>query len=73
MVELGHNTTLPVTMEQMLYHCQAVARGAESPLLVGDMPFGSYESSEHIAYQNAIRFLKEVRHILHSSHHYRLY
>jgi len=59
MVELGHDTTLPMTVEQMLYHCQAVARGATKPLLVGDMPFGSYEVSAELAYTNAIRFLKE--------------
>jgi len=60
MVELGHNTTLPVSMEEMLYHCKAVARGASFPLLVGDMPFGSYEASPQVAYQNATRFLKEA-------------
>jgi 3-methyl-2-oxobutanoate hydroxymethyltransferase len=59
MVELGHDTTLPVTMDEMLYHCKAVARGASRPLLVGDMPFGSYEASPEQAYLNAIRFLKE--------------
>lgn len=60
MVELGHNTTLPVTVDQMIYHCQAVARGAKTPLLVADMPFGSYEGSRQQAYGNAIRFLKEA-------------
>lgn len=59
MVELGHPTTLPVTVDDMLYHCKAVARGASSPLLVGDMPFGSYEGSVETAYNNAVRFLKE--------------
>jgi 3-methyl-2-oxobutanoate hydroxymethyltransferase len=37
MVELGHDTTLPVTVDQMIYHCQAVGRGANFPLLVADM------------------------------------
>jgi len=60
MVELGHRTTQPVTMDQMLSHCQAVARGATRPFLIGDMPFGSYESSNVEAYRNAIRFLKEA-------------
>lgn len=60
MVELGHDTTQPVTVDNMLYHCQAVARGATRPLLVGDLPFGSYESSPQMAYTNAIRFLKEA-------------
>jgi 3-methyl-2-oxobutanoate hydroxymethyltransferase len=59
MVELGHATTLPVTVDDMLYHCKAVARGANRPLLVGDMPFGSYEGSPETAYNNAVRFLKE--------------
>jgi len=59
MVELGFNTTLPVTLDQMLYHCKSVARGASRSLLVGDMPFGTYEVSEQVAYDNAIRFLKE--------------
>ena len=45
MVVHGHDTTLPVTMEDMLLHCRAVARGADRPLLVGDLPFGSYEQS----------------------------
>jgi hypothetical protein len=45
MVVHGHDTTLPVTMEDMLLHCKAVARGADRPLLVGDLPFGSYEQS----------------------------
>lgn len=59
MVELGYDTTLPVTIDEMLYHCKAVARGAQSPLLVGDMPFGSYQRSIDDAYYNATRFLKE--------------
>jgi 3-methyl-2-oxobutanoate hydroxymethyltransferase len=45
MVVHGHDTTLPVTMDDMLLHCRAVARGANRPLLVGDLPFGSYEQS----------------------------
>lgn len=45
MVVHGHDTTLPITVDQMLVHCRAVARGAKRPLLVGDLPFGSYESS----------------------------
>jgi 3-methyl-2-oxobutanoate hydroxymethyltransferase len=45
MVVHGHDTTLPVTMDDMLLHCRAVARGASRPLLVGDLPFGSYEQS----------------------------
>jgi 3-methyl-2-oxobutanoate hydroxymethyltransferase len=43
----------------MLHHCRAVARGAKSPFLIGDMPFGSYEMSPTNALKNAIRFVKE--------------
>ncbi|MDH5508251.1 MAG: 3-methyl-2-oxobutanoate hydroxymethyltransferase, partial [Anaerolineae bacterium] len=43
MVVLGYENTLPVTMEDMLHHCKAVARGAHYPLLIGDMPFMSYQ------------------------------
>ncbi|MER2599587.1 MAG: 3-methyl-2-oxobutanoate hydroxymethyltransferase [Caldilineales bacterium] len=60
MVVLGHTTTLPVTMEDMLHHCKAVARGAQSPLLVGDMPFMSYQVSTAEAVRNAGRFLQEA-------------
>ncbi len=45
MVVLGYENTLPVTMEEMLHHCRAVARGAKSALLIGDMPFMSYQVS----------------------------
>ncbi|XP_008795028.2 3-methyl-2-oxobutanoate hydroxymethyltransferase 1, mitochondrial-like [Phoenix dactylifera] len=59
MVVHGHDTTLPVSLDQMLVHCRAVARGASRPLLVGDLPFGSYESSPSQAVDTAVRFLKE--------------
>jgi 3-methyl-2-oxobutanoate hydroxymethyltransferase len=58
-VILGYDTTLPVTMEEMLHHCRAVARGASNALLVGDMPFMSYQASADEAIRNAGRFLKE--------------
>lgn len=45
MVVHGHDTTLPITLDEMLMHCRAVARGAKRPLLVGDLAFGTYESS----------------------------
>jgi 3-methyl-2-oxobutanoate hydroxymethyltransferase len=60
MVVLGYENTLPVTMEDMLHHCKAVARGAAAPLLVGDMPFMSYQSSVEKAVENAGRFLQEA-------------
>jgi 3-methyl-2-oxobutanoate hydroxymethyltransferase len=60
MVVLGYETTLPVTMEDMIHHCKAVARGAEYALLVGDMPFMSYQASVEEAVRNAGRFLKEA-------------
>ncbi|CAB4432847.1 unnamed protein product [Rhizophagus irregularis] len=59
MVALGYQNTSPITMEEMLHHCRAVTRGAKSSFLVGDMPFGSYETSPTNALKNAIRFVKE--------------
>ena len=60
MVVLGYDTTLPVTMEDMLHHCKAVRRGAPSRFIVGDMPFGSYEDGPKEALHNALRFIKEA-------------
>lgn len=59
MVVLGHENTVAVTMDEMLHHCKAVARGAKYPLLVGDMPFLSYQVDRREAVRNAGRFLKE--------------
>jgi 3-methyl-2-oxobutanoate hydroxymethyltransferase len=59
MVVLGYENTLPVTMEDMLHHCRAVSRGASRALLIGDMPFMSYQASTEEAVRNAGRFLKE--------------
>jgi len=59
MVVLGYENTLPVTMEEMLHHCRAVARGAKTALLVGDMPFMSYQASVEEAVRNAGRFLQQ--------------
>jgi 3-methyl-2-oxobutanoate hydroxymethyltransferase len=59
MVVLGYENTVSVTMDEMLHHCRAVARGAKMPLLVGDMPFMSYQVSIPQAIENAGRFLKE--------------
>ena len=58
-VVLGHDTTLPVTMDEMLHHTRAVARGVTDALVVGDMPFLSYQASDEEAIRNAGRFLKE--------------
>src|SRR2546423_1077015 len=60
MVVLGYPTTVPVTMDDMVRHAAAVSRGAHRPLLVGDMPFGSYQASTVDALHNAARFLKEA-------------
>jgi 3-methyl-2-oxobutanoate hydroxymethyltransferase len=60
MVELGYESTVPVTMEDMLHHCKAVGRGAKYALLVGDMPFMSYQVSTSEAVRNAGRFLQEA-------------
>ena len=60
MVVLGHPNTVPVTMDDMVRHAAAVSRGASRPLLVGDMPFGSYQTGPTDALRNAARFLKEA-------------
>jgi 3-methyl-2-oxobutanoate hydroxymethyltransferase len=60
MVVLGYENTLPVTMDEMLHHARAVARGAKSALLIGDMPFMSYQADPVEALRNAGRFLKEA-------------
>jgi 3-methyl-2-oxobutanoate hydroxymethyltransferase len=59
MVVLGYENTLPVTMDEMLHHCRAVARGAKTALLIGDMPFMSYQVSPEEAIRNAGRFLQQ--------------
>lgn len=60
MVVLGYETTLSVTMDDMIHHCKAVRRGAPTRFIVGDMPFGSYESGPEEALKNAFRFIKEA-------------
>jgi 3-methyl-2-oxobutanoate hydroxymethyltransferase len=59
-VVLGHKSTVPATMDEMLFMARAVTRGAQRPLIVGDMPFGSYQVSDEDAVANAIRFVKEA-------------
>jgi len=60
MVVLGYDTTLPVTMDEMLHHTKAVSRAAQKALIVGDMPFLSYQASSQTALMNAGRFLQEA-------------
>jgi 3-methyl-2-oxobutanoate hydroxymethyltransferase len=55
----GHDTTLPVTLDDMVYHTRMVARGARRALVVGDLPFGSYQSSPERAVDSAVRLVKE--------------
>jgi 3-methyl-2-oxobutanoate hydroxymethyltransferase len=55
----GHDSTLPVTLDEMVYHCRLVARAARRALVVGDMPFGSYQVSPEDAVRSAIRLVKE--------------
>ena len=59
MVVLGHDSTVPVTMDEMLFLTRAVARAAKRPLVVGDMPYGSYNISDDESVRNAVRFVKE--------------
>lgn len=58
-VMLGYETTIPVTVDEMLHHTRAVARGAKEALIVGDLPFASYQGSLDEGMTNAFRFLKE--------------
>src|SRR5262245_33545347 len=58
-VVLGYDSTVPVTMEEMLHHLKAVRRGVRRALLVVDLPYGAYHVSAEQALSNAIRFMKE--------------
>lgn len=60
MVMLGYDSTVPVTMEEMLHHAKAVRRGAPNSFVVGDMPYGSYQTGVRDAINNGVRFLKEA-------------
>lgn len=60
MVVLGYESTVPVTMEEMLHHCRAVCRGANQSFVIGDMPFMSYQVSVEKAVENAGRFIKDA-------------
>lgn len=59
-VMAGHETTLPVTLDQMIYHAQCVVRGVGRALVVVDLPFGSYQGSSREALRSAIRVMKET-------------
>ncbi len=60
MTMLGHDSTVPATMEEMLVLTRAVTRGAKRPLVVADMPFGSFQISDELAVTNAVRFVKDA-------------
>jgi 3-methyl-2-oxobutanoate hydroxymethyltransferase len=60
MVVLGYDGTVPVTMDEMVFLTRTVARAARRPIVIGDMPFGSYQVSDELAVENAIRFFKEA-------------
>lgn len=59
-VLLGYENTIPVTMDEMIHHCRAVTRGVKRAMVIGDMPFMSYQASAEEAVRNAGRFLKEA-------------
>mgnify|MGYP003623348653 FL=1 len=58
-VMAGHETTLPMTLDQMIYHAQSVARAVQNPLIVVDLPFGTYQGNSKEALHSAIRIMKE--------------
>src|SRR5437764_11887402 len=59
-VMAGHETTLPITLDQMIYHASSVIRGAKRCLVVVDLPFGSYQSNGDVALASAVRIMKET-------------
>src|SRR5437762_11639115 len=59
-VMAGHETTLPITLDQMIYHASSVVRGVDRCLVVVDLPFGSYQSNSDIALASAVRIMKET-------------
>lgn len=59
-VMAGHETTLPITLDQMIYHAQSVVRAVKNPMVVVDMPFGTYQGNSKLAVSCAIRIMKEA-------------
>src|SRR6478672_9337721 len=59
-VMAGHETTLPITLDQMIYHATSVIRGVKRALVVVDLPFGAYQSNSEIALASAVRMMKET-------------
>src|SRR5687767_15256904 len=59
-VMAGHETTLPITLDQMIYHASSVVRGSSRPLIVVDLPFGSYQGNSKEALSSTIRIMKET-------------
>ena len=55
----GHETTLPITLDQMIYHASSVIRGVDRALVVVDLPFGTYQSNSKIALESAIKIMKQ--------------
>lgn len=64
MVIQGHETPVPVTIDDSVYHTQCVARGAPNAMIVGDLPFGSYQVSKEQAYQNAVKLMQAGAHTI---------
>jgi 3-methyl-2-oxobutanoate hydroxymethyltransferase len=60
MVVLGHDGTVPVTMDEMIFMTKSVSRAVRVPIVIGDLPFGSYQASDEEAVHNAVRFVKEA-------------
>ena len=58
-VMAGHETTLPITLDQMIYHAQCVVRGVDRALVVADLPFGTYQSDPQKALESGVRMMKE--------------
>jgi 3-methyl-2-oxobutanoate hydroxymethyltransferase len=64
MVVQGHDSTLPVTMDDMVYHTRCVARATQRALILGDLPFGSYQQSPQQAFENAARLMSAGAHMV---------